>query len=565
MLTEEIKNKIKILFSEKKYEEVIETSERFSSPEDRPAGLINIIGISYFLKENRNENDIKTALSFFELTYLKDKNTIHGLNGLKNLILMGIKASIEFKNLSNFLIKAKNYFNDAIKYFENNEEFLNAGLALSLHLLDIKMQKNIIHKVLDSKNSSKSLRGQSLFMKNYYFDNSQKDYLVYAKNNSKYYSKLQVKNVNEIQNLKSDKINLGFVSCDILRNHSTTFFLKDTIRYLDKSKFKIFIFSIAKKDYDDTSQNELRNIADEWFDLKNSNNQEVVELIQKKKINILFDLMGYTASERLEIFNSRVAPVQISWLAYLNTTGLDTIDYLLVDNNLVKSNENNLYAEKILKLPDIWNAHAGFTYERKYNELPFLKNKNFTFGSLNNFRKISDETVYVWSEILKKVPNSNLILKSADFCSDEILMNKFKIEGVDNRVKILNKIDFIKKEDHLNVYQKIDLCLDTFPHNGVTTTFEALWMGVPVIVLKGKNFCSRCGESIIKNTKIDGLIAEDLNDYISKAIHLSKDIKILTQIRENLYHSVLSSPLFDTKTFSKNFNNTLLQIYKETN
>ena len=165
----------------------------------------------------------------------------------------------------------------------------------------------------------------------------------------------------------------------------------------------------------------------------------------------------------------------------------------------------------------------------------------------------------------KKVPNSNLILKSADFCSDEILLNKFKIEGVDNRVKILNKIDFIKKEDHLNVYQKIDLCLDTFPHNGVTTTFEALWMGVPVIVLKGKNFCSRCGESIIKNTKIDGLIAEDLNDYISKAIHLSKDIKILTQIRENLYHSVLSSPLFDTKTFSKNFNNTLLQIYKETN
>ena len=565
MLTEEIKNKIKILFSEKKYEEVIETSERFSSPEDRPAGLINIIGISYFLKENRNENDIKTALSFFELTYLKDKNTIHGLNGLKNLILMGIKASIEFKNLSNFLIKAKNHFNDAIKYFENNEEFLNAGLALSLHLLDIKMQKNIIHKVLDSKNSSKSLRGQSLFMKNYYFDNSQKDYLVYAKNNSKYYSKLQVKNVNEIQNLKNDKINLGFVSCDILRNHSTTFFLKDTIRYLDKSKFKIFIFSIAKKDYDDTSQNELRNIADEWFDLKNSNNQEVAELIQQKKINILFDLMGYTASERLEIFNSRVAPVQISWLAYLNTTGLDTIDYLLVDNNLIKSNENNLYAEKILKLPDIWNAHAGFKYERKYNELPFLKNKNFTFGSLNNFRKISDETLYVWSEILKKVPNSNLILKSADFCSDEILMNKFKIEGVDNRVKILNKIDFIKKEDHLNVYQKIDLCLDTFPHNGVTTTFEALWMGVPVIVLKGKNFCSRCGESIIKNTKIDGLIADDLNDYISKAIHLSKDIKILTQIRENLYQSVLSSPLFDTKTFSKNFNNTLLQIYKETN
>ena len=181
MLTEEIKNKIKILFSKKKYEEVIETSERFSSPEDRPAGLINIIGISYFLKENRNENDIKTALTFFELTYLKDKNTIHGLNGLKNLILMGIKASIEFKNLSNFLINAKNHFIDAEKYFDKNEEFLNAGLVLSLHLLDINLQKKITQKILDSNNKSKSLRGLSLFMKNYFFDSSQEDYFTYAK------------------------------------------------------------------------------------------------------------------------------------------------------------------------------------------------------------------------------------------------------------------------------------------------------------------------------------------------------------------------------------------------
>ena len=565
MLTEEIKNKIKILFSEKKYEQVIELSEKFSSPEDRPAGLINIIGISYFLKENRNENDIKIALSFFELTYLKDKNTIHGLNGLKNLILMGIKASIEFKNLSNFLINAKNHFIDAEKYFDKNEEFLNAGLVLSLHLLDINLQKKITQKILDSNNKSKSLRGLSLFMKNYFFDSSQEDYFTYAKKNSRNYLKLKVKNINNIEYGVNDKINLGFVSCDLLKNHSTTFFLKDTIKYLDKSKFKIFIFSISKKDQNDESQSELRNLVDEWFDLKDFKNQEIVELIQEKKINILFDLMGYTASERLEIFNSRVAPIQISWLAYLNTTGFNTIDYLLVDSNLVKNNEYNLYSEKILKLPDIWNAHSGFKYERKYNELPFLKNKTFTFGSLNNFRKISDETVYAWSQILKKVPNSNLILKSADFCSDEILLDKFKLNEVDNRVKILNKVDFVKKEDHLNVYQMIDLCLDTFPHNGVTTTFEALWMGVPTFVLKGKNFCSRCGESIIKNTKLDGLIADDLNDYISKAVNLAKDIDKLVKLREYLYESVLSSPLFDTKKFSKNFNDILLEIFKNKN
>ena len=565
MISDEIKNKIKNLFSEKKYEQVIEISEKFTSADERPAGLINIIGISYFLKKNKDRNDIEVALKCFELTYLKDKNSIHGLNGLKNLIYMGIKASIEFKDLSNFLIKAKNHFIDGEKYFDNNEEFLNAGLNLFLHLLDTKKQLEIINKILNSKINSISLRGQSLYVSNYHSEWIQKDYLNYSKENSAYYSKLNVKEISKKDYSGNDKINLGFISCDFLKNHSTTFFLKDTIKYLDRSKFRIFLFSIAKKNLDDVSQNELRDLADEWFDVNNLNNQQIVELIQLKKINILFDLIGYTSSERLEIFNSRVAPIQISWLAYLNTTGLDTIDYLLVDNNLIKNDEFNLYSEKILKLPEIWNAHAGFNFERKYNQSPFIENKKFTFGSLNNFRKISKETVYVWSEILKKVPNSNLILKSADFCSDEMLLNKFKEYGVDRQVKILNKVDYVKKEDHLKVYNNIDLCLDTFPHNGVTTTFEALWMGVPVIVLKGKNFCSRCGESIIKNIKFNYLIADNLEDYIFKAVNFSKNLDKLIKTRNDLFKCIPSSVLFDTKKFSHNFNNILLETYRNWN
>ena len=283
MLTEEIKKKLKNLFSQKKYEEVIEISEKHIPPEDRPAGLINMIGISYFLKKNRSENDIKNALLLFELTYLKDKNTIHALNGLKNLILMGIKASIEYKNLSSFLIKAKDHFIDAERYFENNEEFLNVGLELFLHLLDTTKQKELILKILKGKTKSKTLRGQSLFMSNYYYGWSQQDYLDNAKKNSEYYSTLNVKKINDIEYSSNDKINLGFVSCDILKNHSITFFLKDTIKYLDKKRFKINIFSIAKKDLNDLSQSELRSLADEWFDLNDFNNQQIVELIQKKK------------------------------------------------------------------------------------------------------------------------------------------------------------------------------------------------------------------------------------------------------------------------------------------
>ena len=281
---------------------------------------------------------------------------------------------------------------------------------------------------------------------------------------------------------------------------------------------------MSKKDDNDESQKYLRDLCDDWFDLQEFNNQKISEIIQKKNIEILFDLVGYTNSKRIEIFNSRVAPIQISWLAYCNTTGFDTVDYMLADKNLIYENEFNLYSEKIITLPKIWNAHSGFNYERKFNELKSLKQKNFTFGSLNNFMKISDETIDTWSEILKKINNSTLILKSSNFCSEEILINKFKSNGVEDKIKILRKADFFKHQDHLNLYKKIDLCLDTFPYNGVTTTFEALWMNVPVIVLKGKNFVSRCGESIIKNSKNDYLIAKDIDEYIAKAVLLANDL-----------------------------------------
>ena len=154
----------------------------------------------------------------------------------------------------------------------------------------------------------------------------------------------------------------------------------------------------------------------------------------------------------------------------------------------------------MVNLPNIWNAHAGFDYKRNFNKLPKLNNNLFTFGSFNNFMKISDEVINAWSVILERVDNSKLLLKSSNFCNEDSLLNKFQEKGVDKKVKILDKFNFRNHEDHINLYKQIDLCLDTFPWNGVTTTFEALWMNVPVLVLKGYNYNSRCGESIIKNS-----------------------------------------------------------------
>lgn len=565
MISEEIKDKIKNLYIQKKYEEVIEVSEKLTLPEERPSGLINLIGASYYLKQNPTKEDLKIALSSFESAYLKEKNSIHGLNAIKNLVIVSIKSSNIFKEYVKYLDVAKNYYLEASINFEYNKEFLQTGILLFTYLLDKKKIKEIIIKIISGSVDSKDLRGQSTFMINYYEEWSQKDKIDISKQNIKYYSKLNVKKIDEREYLNKQVINLGFASCDLIKNHSILYFLKDTIKYLDRLKFRIFIFSFNKKNTNDLSQNEIRELSDEWFDLQDFNNQQIVDIIQEKKVDILFDLIGYTNPKRLEIFNSRVAPIQISWLAYCNTTGFDTVDYLLTDKNLINENEHDLYSEKIIYLPNIWNAHSGFNYQRKYNELRALNSKKFTFGSLNTFMKISDETIDAWSNILKEVENSNLILKSSNFCSEDILMKKFKSNGVSDQVIIYNKFSFLKHEDHLNLYRKIDLCLDTFPYNGVTTTFEALWMNIPVIVLKGNNFTSRCGASIIKNSKQDYLIANNKNEYVSKAAFLARNLNQLNSIRKDLYDNILATDLFDTKKFSRDFNDTLLKVVNPNN
>ena len=560
MFTEALRKELETLFTEKKYEEVIKISEEKINQNEIPASLSNLIGVCKILKKERSLEDVSSALTYFEGAYIKGKKTIHGLNGLTHLISIGLQFLKENRNLSRFILKAEKFYLESESLFKKNEIFLSSGLSLYSHLLDEKKQKEIFNEILNSASKSKVLRSTCLFEKNYFNDWSQKNHFENAIINSKYFSKLEVKTINKLSYNQNEKINLGFVSCDFERNHSIIFFIKDTIKHLDKKRFRIHLFSFAKENTKDESQNDLKNLSDEWFNLNQLDNQKVVNLIQKKKINILFDVMGFTNPNRLEIFNSRVAPIQISWLAYCNTIGFETIDYIMIDKNLVIKDEEKFYLEKVIRLPKVWNSHAGFNLKRKYNKLPCEKDEIFTLGSFNNFRKISVETVDTWSSILQSVSNSRLILKSSTFCDTKSLLDKFKKNGVENKVKILDKVNFHKKKNHLELYNKVDLALDTFPYNGVTTTFEALWMNVPVMVLKGYNFNSRCGESIIKNTKIDYLIASNTKEYIQKVIFLSQNRKKLNEMRKELYDEVLSTPLFDTKSFAKDFEDCLLKI-----
>ena len=324
---------------------------------------------------------------------------------------------------------------------------------------------------------------------------------------------------------------MGFFSAD-LRTHSVAKFIEETLKILKKNDYEIIAFSNNPPRSDDLTTERLKGIFNEWYDIVKLSDLDAVNLIRDKKINILFDLMGYSTGNRCEIFKNKSAQIQISWCGYCNSSGIKEMDYLIADKNLIKKEEDFNYTEKIIRLPKIWNSHFLISSELAINELPAIKNKFVTFGSFNNYGKLSDDVIKTWSTILKNI-NSRLILKSSLYDHQLLrdnIMNKFKKNGVKE-----DKLVFIERlknyEAHLKTYNNIDISLDTFPFSGATTTFESLWMGVPTITLSGQIFNSKFGLSINKNLNLDTFIAKDKNDYIEKAKIISSDINKLSQIR----------------------------------
>jgi len=564
MISSYIKQKIESSFAKKEYQEVIDISDKFIEKKERPPGLACLIGTCKFLKKEKNLEDLKSALDYFEEAYKKDKEGIHGLSGITNYINTSVFGAKRYNQLSIYLNKAEKYYNETRDNFEKNIHFLTASKKLFSYQLDKFHQKKISEKILINPESPLSEKIDSIFFQNYVFDWSQKKYTDQIKVHSKNLPIYNAKNLSEIKLDENKKIHVGFVSADFTDQHSIFYFLKDTLKYMNRDIFKIYLFSFNRgKNNEIIGQEEIKNLADEFIDLEQYDNQECIDLIQKKKINILIDVMGITFFERISLFNARIAPVQISWLAYCNTNGIENIDYMIADQNVISKKEEELYPEKILKMPEIWNSHCGYTFERKPYESPFKKNNYFTFGSLNNFHKISDEVIEAWGKILQKCENSKLILKSSSFdCNAEKIKHKFEKLGVEHKIDLLDPKNYAYKNDHINLYKNIDLALDTFPYNGVTTTFEALWMGVPVIVLKGFNFNSKCGYSIIKNSGYLDLISNNIEEYVEKAVYFYNNQNDFLKLKSDLYNKILLTSLFKTKKFSENFCNLLIKVNK---
>jgi protein O-GlcNAc transferase len=420
----------------------------------------------------------------------------------------------------------------------------------------------ILHKAIEIKPNYPKAFSNLLFNLNYQVDLDVNLYLSIAKK-FRTNCKPTKSNIKYNYTKNPTKLKLGLVSADF-GNHPGGFFTLSTLKELKKKNFELIAYSAS--DRNDEFSNYFKPLFSKWHSIEKKNDEEVVKEIIKDGIHILIDLQGHSAKNRLPIFMYKPAPVQLSWLAQ-GTTGINEIDYFVGSKHITPKHEEKFYVEKIYRLPEISQCFTTPTFDIKINELPALKNNFITFGCINKLSKINDEVIFLWAEILLSIPKSQLLIKNRNLHNKSIadsIIKKFESKNITKKRIIFIGESETRKES-LETYNKIDITLDPFPYQGNTTTCESVWMGVPVLTLKGDRYLSHFGESINSNLNMNDWIAKSKEEYISKAIKFSSNIKELTRIRTNLRHKALSSPVFNAPKFAVHFNDMILKIWKNFN
>lgn len=337
---------------------------------------------------------------------------------------------------------------------------------------------------------------------------------------------------------------LGYISSDF-KEHVVMRFVEEVLAAHDRDRFKIVLISTSQKEDRNTSR--IRDYGEDWINISEMDDARAAALVREQQIDILVDLAGHSGVSRLPLLARRLAPVQMLWCGYSGTSGIDTMDYIVVDDVLAPPGERTYFSEVPLRLPASYVCFTPRT-TLEPGPPPFERNKFITFGCMNNPSKINKYVVGWWAQILNIVPDSVLLMRYALFIDPlvrERIAKMFRECGIpDNRYQMLEG-----KTEFMSVYQDVDIALDTFPYNGTTTTCEALWMGVPVITLRGDRFVSRVGASLLTYTGLNDLITESPQQYMELAVQLARDPKQVGELRRQLRRHLPNTPVFDPKSF----------------
>jgi predicted O-linked N-acetylglucosamine transferase (SPINDLY family) len=344
------------------------------------------------------------------------------------------------------------------------------------------------------------------------------------------------------------RLRLGYVSPD-LREHPVGRFLLPLLEAHDHRQFEIYCYTSTMSP--DAVTTRLQAAADVWREVWTLSDEQLAAQIRQDGIDVLVDLSMHMGGNRMRCFARQPAPVQVTYLAYCGTTGLDTIDYRLTDPYLdPPGSEEGIYAERSVWLPESYWCYQAPASAPPVARLPALERGGVTFGALNNFAKVTTPTLAAWRRLLHAVPQSRLFLHAPAGRHRDRVCEQLGLSG-----SAVERVEFAKRSrlaDYLAVYQHIDVALDPFPYGGGTTTCDALWMGVPVVSLAGQTAVGRGGLSILSNVGLPELVARDADHYVRIAADLAADLTHLSELRATLRERMQRSPLMDAPRFARN-------------
>jgi protein O-GlcNAc transferase len=361
------------------------------------------------------------------------------------------------------------------------------------------------------------------------------------------------------------RLRVGYVSPDFAF-HPVGFFLEPILERHDRERFEIFCYSDVPKA--DHVTNRMKSLADHWFDSSFLPDQLLAERIREDRIDILLDLAGHTARNRLRLFAARLAPLQITYLGYPDTTGLKSIDFRITDPVLNPPSppgfDDRLHTEELFRLPGPFACYRPFDESPDVEPEPPVTRKGYiTFGCPTRLEKVSPVCVRWWSQVLAAVPNSRLLMMgmpSDDPEAFDYMGAVLSESGID-----MGRVNFIHRQNFFNyllAHNSVDLIMGSFPSNGHTIVCHAMWMGVPTVPMTGNNCISRLTSSVLTCLGLPELIATSPEQYIQIATDLARDIPRLTELRQTLRQRMAASDLLDHAGFTRKFESALHQMWE---
>jgi protein O-GlcNAc transferase len=351
-----------------------------------------------------------------------------------------------------------------------------------------------------------------------------------------------------VNNDQPKRLKIGYISADF-RKHAVADFIESVLAHHDENQFEIFCY-YNHLQHDEVTQR-FQHYAHHWRECAKLSNEALIDQIRQDQIDILIDLGGHTADNRILVFARKPAPIQVTYLGYPNTTGLTAIDYRITDHYL-DPEEMSLSSEQPVRMPASFFCYHPHDNTPPINSLPALEQGYITFSAFHNASKLNQESFALWAKILHAVPDAKLMIQTKSLKSSSIqksLQQHFTdLDIAPERLILKASVPY---QAYLEAYHQIDIALDSYPFNGGATTCDALWMGIPVLTLVGERSVSRMGLSILTALGLTEVIAYTQEEYVEKAIKLASELKHLQALRAEMRERMQASPLLDGIGFTR--------------